>query len=1033
MNSFDLNDPRLTAYALGELPESERLAVEQWLEESAGAQAALLEIQETINLVKDELAAEPAPALTTSQRQAIEAQLATAPAVSPVATSQPVTVATVRTEERASLSWRWLSLGLTTAALVGIALVLPRDERRQNLERKLARNDGEVGTAEVAMSDQKTRALGDAAAAVPVDESKPFDELVVDYNKAYQARDFVTSAAIAKRAKQIDPENPVSVEMELKARFAARNESNKALRETNETLTWSTLDDVESALAKTSIDNSSPVPEHDRRIANKPSYAGRRTDGGIDAQQQTPSAGLVAGAGAPTSAAKSELTKDKQVASLATAASSEPSRHKMKIEAATNASPTRFSSTTNPADRGSLGGEGAPAPQASLAKGAVNRTASREGNAPNDRLQAGVDKPFAAGPMPGKRMEGEAKSKSDQSREYASKNGEKAPQSSDGAQKASGAPAGSKPASAATRKTVLFADESRNRTTATAKAPGTPKTEAEVAKLMQARGAVPAAGQPEAKDASASRALAGRDALALRDSDRKKLEEKLPRGIDAYNLQKESRDQAPNAEAYEPITENEFLVPQESPLSTFSIDVDSASYANMRRFLTGGQLPPPNAIRIEELVNYFSYQYAQPADGQPFSVLADAAPCPWSKDNYIARIGLKARDIDKSKRPPTNLVFLIDVSGSMATTNKLPLVKRGMSLLVEEMTEIDRISIVTYAGDAGLKLEPTTGNEQARIMNVIDGLNAGGSTNGAAGINLAYEQALRNFNKDAANRVILCTDGDFNVGVSNDDELVKLIQAQAKTGVYLSIFGFGMGNLKDSKLEKLADKGNGHYGYIDDLNEARKVFNEELVGTLYTVAKDVKLQVEFNPLTVGAYRLIGYENRTLAAQDFNDDTKDAGEIGAGHTVTALYEIVPVGKWPKPSGVDPLKYAAADKAADRKLAEAKDAAKKVPADVADDLFTVKLRYKLPDAETSVKTIDYVVDDITGKKITPSSDLMWAASVANFGMQLRHSKHAGNWTLDAIAETAGALVEGDRTGRRTEFVELVKKASELRTRK
>lgn len=493
-------------------------------------------------------------------------------------------------------------------------------------------------------------------------------------------------------------------------------------------------------------------------------------------------------------------------------------------------------------------------------------------------------------------------------------------------------------------------------------------------------------------------------------------------------LQQKVADKVSTNESYDAISENDFATPLEQPLSTFSIDVDSASYANTRRFLTQGQLPPADSVRVEEFVNYFRYDYKQPAAGEAFSVTADVAPCPWQKDNYLARVGLKAKDIDKSKRPPTNLVFLIDVSGSMQPANKLPLVKRGLTLLVEEMGEQDHIAIVTYAGDAGVKLPGTKGSDQLQIMQVIDGLHAGGSTNGASGISLAYEQALRSFNKEGENRVILCTDGDFNVGISSDDELVKLIQAQAKSGVFLSVFGFGMGNLKDSKLEKLADKGNGHYGYIDDLNEARKVFNEELVGTLYTVAKDVKLQVEFNPLTVGAYRLIGYENRALAAQDFNDDTKDAGEIGAGHTVTALYEIVPAGHWPKAGKVDDLKYAAVEKKRDE--AARADAKSKLAPDVADDLFTVKLRYKQPNAETSARTVDYVVDDIAGKKdVVPNRDLMWAASVANFAMHLRHSKHAGSWTLEDIIETAAGAKGEDPTGRKSEFVDLVKAAQRL----
>lgn len=509
-------------------------------------------------------------------------------------------------------------------------------------------------------------------------------------------------------------------------------------------------------------------------------------------------------------------------------------------------------------------------------------------------------------------------------------------------------------------------------------------------------------------------------------------EEKLGIGkpIEAYRAPSgdlpESRLHFVETEAYEAPPENAFLTPTQQPLSTFSIDVDSASYSNVRRFLTQGQRPPADAVRVEEMVNYFNYNYPQPKDGEPFSVTADAATCPWQPKNYIARIGLQARTIDKAKRPPTNLVFLLDVSGSMQAANKLPLVKQAMTMLCEELNERDRIAIVTYAGDAGVKLASTPGSDQVRIMQSIEALQAGGSTNGAAGINLAYEEALRHFNGEGENRVILCTDGDFNVGVSSDDALVELIQQQAKTKVFLSIFGFGMGNLKDAKLEKLADKGNGHYGYIDDLKEARRVFNEELVGTLYTVAKDVKIQVEFNPLTVGAYRLIGYENRALAAKDFNDDTKDAGEIGAGHTVTALYEIAPKGQWPVTQEVDPLKYGTNAKEA----APVETAPKKnLPPESADDLFTVKLRYKQPTADVSVKTIDYVVDDIAGKKIVPSPDLVWAASVASFGMQLRNSQFKGNWTLNDVYEAAQGVKGADANGRRREFLDLVQAAKRL----
>ncbi len=480
-----------------------------------------------------------------------------------------------------------------------------------------------------------------------------------------------------------------------------------------------------------------------------------------------------------------------------------------------------------------------------------------------------------------------------------------------------------------------------------------------------------------------------------------------------------------SGETYQAAPENLFLTPAEQPLSTFSIDVDTASYANLRRFLTQGQLPPANAVRIEEMINAFTYDYPRPKEGEPFSVTADAAPCLWQRGHYLARISLQARTFDKSKRPPTNLVFLLDVSGSMQAANKLPLVKQAMTMLAEELNERDRIAIVTYAGDAGVKLASTPGHDQTRIMQAIEALQAGGSTNGAAGINLAYEEAIRHFNGEGENRVILCTDGDFNVGISDDDQLVKLITEQAKTKVFLSVFGFGMGNLKDAKLENLADKGNGHYGYIDDMREARRVFNEELVGTLYTVAKDVKIQVEFNPLTVGAYRLIGYENRALAARDFNDDTKDAGEIGAGHTVTALYEIVPRGQWPKTPGVDPLKYTATKDPVRAPVAPPNN----IAPEAADDLFTVKLRYKLPTADTSVKTVDYVVDDIAGKNVVPSTDAKWAAAVAAFGMHLRQSQFKGTWTLDDIYEAALSAKGADTNRRRQEFLDLIQSTKRL----
>ncbi len=480
-------------------------------------------------------------------------------------------------------------------------------------------------------------------------------------------------------------------------------------------------------------------------------------------------------------------------------------------------------------------------------------------------------------------------------------------------------------------------------------------------------------------------------------------------------------EEALGAEAYEPIVENTFLTPMQQPLSTFSIDVDTASYANMRRYIQQGQLPPANAVRIEELVNYFRYDYPEPADGSPFSVNIDVATCPWNPQNKLARVGLKAKTIAEDKRPATNLVFLIDVSGSMAAENKLPLVKQALNVLVSKLGEDDQIAIVTYAGEAGLKLNSTSGSQRAVIQQAIDSLRSGGSTNGAAGINIAYDTAIQSFIKGGANRVILCTDGDFNVGVSDDNTLVDIIQEKAASGVFLSVFGFGMGNLKDAKLEKLADKGNGNYGYIDGLGEARKVFGEQLSGTLITVANDVKLQLEFNNSTVGSYRLIGYENRVLAAKDFDDDTKDAGEIGAGHTVTALYEIVPKAAWLSQAGLDPKKFDIVEKPSESgEVKEATD----------DRLFTVKLRHKLPDAETSEKSQDFAAMNSDAQLSDSNVDFRFAAAVASFGMQIRESKFRGNWTLQNVLSMADASLSVDRNGERTEFTDLVRGVMRLK---
>ncbi len=484
-------------------------------------------------------------------------------------------------------------------------------------------------------------------------------------------------------------------------------------------------------------------------------------------------------------------------------------------------------------------------------------------------------------------------------------------------------------------------------------------------------------------------------------------------------------------ETYDLPPENAFEPVAANPLSTFSIDVDTASYANVRRFLMqNNQRPPPAAVRIEEMLNYFRYDYPQPEGDVPFSVTTEVAACPWNADHRLVRVGLKGKEIAKEKRPVSNLVFLLDVSGSMQDPNKLPLVRESMKMLVRELSENDRVAIVVYAGASGKVLDSTTGDQKDLITAAIDSLQAGGSTNGAGGIQQAYDVAMQHFIKGGTNRVILATDGDFNVGITDRSQLVSLIEDKAKSGVFLTTVGFGMGNLKDATLEQLADKGNGNYAYVDTLAEAHKVFVEEMAGTLVTIAKDVKVQIEFNPAEVASYRLIGYENRRLAAEDFNDDKKDAGEIGAGHTVTALYEMIPVAKardeakpgLPAPAagnaGVDPLRY---QKPAEAKIELTNEANN-------GELFTLKLRYKQPDGDTS-KLIEHPVKDSGKAYREASGDFKFAASVAGFGMALRHSQHRGTITLDGIKELALEGRSFDPSGYRSEFLTLIDKAQAL----
>ena len=464
-----------------------------------------------------------------------------------------------------------------------------------------------------------------------------------------------------------------------------------------------------------------------------------------------------------------------------------------------------------------------------------------------------------------------------------------------------------------------------------------------------------------------------------------------------------------NTEDYSVITENRFYEVTKEPLSTFSIDVDAASYSNMRRFLKNGQAPPKDAIRIEEMVNYFNYEYPEPDGEHPFEVITEISDCPWQPEHRLVHIGLQGKHIPMDELPASNLVFLIDVSGSMSSDNKLPLLQSSFKLLTDQLREQDKVAIVVYAGAAGLVLEPTSGGNKQKIKDAIGKLQAGGSTAGGAGIQLAYKVARENFVKGGNNRVILATDGDFNIGASSDAEMVRLIEQERESGVFLTVLGFGMGNYKDNKMQQLANKGNGNHAYIDDISEAKKVLVSEFGGTVFTIAKDVKLQIEFNPTKVKGYRLIGYENRMLNNEDFRDDKKDAGELGSGHTVTALYEIIPVGvESPHLASVDDLKY--------QESKVTKDAAK------SKELCTIKLRYKQPDGDTS-QLIEHPLLD-KGTELDKSSDnFRWAAAVAEFGLLLRDSEFKGNATYTHAVKLARSAKGKDLNGYRRELIDMI----------
>lgn len=1048
---FNPEDPRLTSFVLGEIDDSDRAEIEQLLETSEEAQAAVKEIEETIGVLKEGLASEPTPELTAEQRAVVEEQLA----------GSTMAVSAGASPQRPGARFGKVAGAVASVAALGLVVTLaapqlqPARDALMSPLSQLASNSDSSAEA-VAMTEWEN------ATGFSEEYDGPDCDGIVLPAKVGEvlSNNDITKLNLASEKSQLSIEQAEHEQQvarlmavaDKERRFNLANSASQPFAEGRSEKDFAKRDTAQTAQRLIADAGSRPQPG-----SNRPgdiSRVGRRLVE-LPAESKPAAAPMIGRSSAAENGGKrstfyTDLSSNspqsgdsslKADAPLTTAPASDKSGT-AKVKFANQVAGTASGKAgEGPRGAGQQFGNGQPASPHTRETVVRNGVVVAPGDLANPYL---IDK--SKGRLDGQPVGGAVVDSSEPASAAALLPGR--------------AQAQNQP-----KKGVLFLEEAPQVGQKRPVPPPAPSSEAAVLRqIRQREEALARGGEVEklvelskesqtqlqtrlaAIDSGATRRVSGRG-FGLEGRD---LQEQLQQYSDGLILARTNREQNSEArlqsfgfgnETYEAIVENDFIVPvigdKEKSLSTISVDVDTASYANMRRFLNRDQLPPANSVRIEELVNYFKYDYPEPEGDEPFSVKIELAMCPWQPSHRLAMVGLKAKTIEKAKRPPTNLVFLLDVSGSMRASNKLPLVQQSMRLLVEEMTEDDRVSIVTYASNAGVRLQSTLGSKKQEILNAINGLRAGGSTNGEGGIRMAYDEANRHYFQGGANRVILCSDGDFNVGKSSDGDLVELIQEKAASGVFLSVFGFGMGNLKDAKLEKLADKGNGHYGYIDNLNEAKKVFQDELVGTLYTVAKDVKLQVEFNPATVGAYRLIGYENRKLAAQDFTDDTKDAGEIGSGHTVTALYEIIPKQVLLSEPEVDGLKYQASAKKAATDDAGTNPGDK--PADVAEpqpvdeELLTVKLRFKKPDEEVSQPVQqDFPVKDVTiaGKQLSATSDdLMFAASVASFGMNLRGSKYRGNWGFaEALESAQGAQGDGN-DAQRTEFIQLVQRAMRI----
>ncbi len=907
------DDPRLTAYALGELNADDRLLVEQWLAENPAARTDIEQVQALAVTLTAQLHTEPVPSLSGVRPDC-------------VALTQPATPAT-----RTHRAWRRAAISVSAMSvcavgLWGVKVALDRlapqpVDVAANLDASHSEMRSKISSAAIGSGGRPNAGSGPSISTLQDEEG------VEEFDRGSVAR---TVAVRQPKAAGSGPES--SVEAQTWTEVSQRR--SKYSRR-----------DLAAEGSKAGNPSSIPV-ESDSVLPVGTEYADREPAAKNERGWKRGESGKSSG---------------DQVTSL-DVQTVDAGRQDWRTQKSGDEAPSKDG------EKGNSTGKGYDADGAQPAGGGVPLVPTGSDRLDVDKELSAGGKPGAAGPRPAGSKGGSSEvdglaTLTEEAVTGPQSNVDPAQQQGAVASLAKGEPAGEK---------GRPVEQKGN--AATTKLMVTPRiiVQEEQAQLARVEG--------EAK---------------FRESERKPAEENFRYGREA---QRES-----NAEGYVVLPELPFVVTAENPLSTFGIDVDTASYANIRRFLRQGQLPPAGAVRLEEMLNYFTYEDPTPTDDKPFAVHVETGACPWTPGHQLVRVALRGRDVDRDKRPHSNLVFLVDVSGSMQAANKLPLVQSSLQMLVDQLNENDNIAIVTYSNEARVALESTAGHRKDEIKALIQSLHADGSTNGAGGIQLAYRMAASHFLNEGTNRVILCTDGDFNIGVSSDEELSKMIAEKAQSGVFLSVFGFGMGNLKDSKLESLADKGNGQYGYIDDQVEAHKVFVEELFGTLLTIAKDVKLQVEFDKTLVASYRLLGYENRQMAAQEFRNDKKDAGEMGSGHRVAALYEIAPVA-------------AEVSEAGAKKELEVLAGAE---TPVGPSRLTVHVRYKQPRAETAT---EFHVAGPNGTA-APSRDFQWTTAVAAWGLILRNSQFKGQASFDMVQELASAAKGEDSNGRRREFVELV----------